>query len=561
MKPFQQTFTDNATQPRSTFELDYIPLPNTLMVYVEGIFQANTIYSLNGKTIEFSNAIPAGYTVTAVYQHSQALTPTIQTPTGLPTVLTENTTIVTGASADVKFLLCDINGKTAGLPLYKFSYSDPDIDLIIPHTDIVIKNGTFTTAASAYGVAVSLNVYETGDIPLSAPLRNIALPLYKTTTTDETIPAIRFNNPTIGSNLSPTGTYLVLNVNSEAWGAPIVEYSTIYPSMSAVNQQDVNVTTTFDINPVQYSASRRAGSTNFNSKLHTYSDVILRAKKKLGYPMIEIELCDEQFAEYIDEACEWYTKYAGFTEEFFAFDSTKYVPGRGLQMDEIIKTIHTSYNTKDTTIHEQFFDSDLQSYRKVINAFSLDQAEFTGTDALFTLEYIYAQQVYYSYMLGSYGFDLVTWETLKQFLDTRKRMFSSVPRYMFDPRTQRLRLVPEPTRHNRFIGILGLYVERPIVDIIKERWVNQYTLALAKIALGHIRGKYSNVNLFGGGSLNGNDLLTAGTQEKDKLEEELLKSFGEAPPPLMFVGSWLGWLVPIAAAAYSLLTQSTCLVG
>ena len=90
-------------------------------------------------------------------------------------------------------------------------------------------------------------------------------------------------------------------------------------------------------------------------------------------------------------------------------------------------------------------------------------------------------------------FDLVTWETLKQFLDTRKRMFSSTPRVLFDPRTQRMRIIPEPDPTNPFIGIIGAYVERPIKDIIIERWVQQYALALTKIAVGHIRGKYSNV--------------------------------------------------------------------
>ena len=41
--------------------------------------------------------------------------------------------------------------------------------------------------------------------------------------------------------------------------------------------------------------------------------------------------------------------------------------------------------------------------------------------------------------------------------------------------------------------------------------------------------------LFGGGSVNSQDLMTQGNTEKELLEKELMDGFGEAEPPLFFI--------------------------
>ena len=76
--------------------------------------------------------------------------------------------------------------------------------------------------------------------------------------------------------------------------------------------------------------------------------------------------------------------------------------------------------------------------------------------------------------------------------------------------------------------------------ILKELWVYQYSLALTKMAVANIRGKYGNVTLFGGGSINATDLMTQGLAERDKLEQQLMTGAapgqGDADPTLFFVG-------------------------
>ena len=67
----------------------------------------------------------------------------------------------------------------------------------------------------------------------------------------------------------------------------------------------------------------------------------------------------------------------------------------------------------------------------------------------------------------------------------------------------------------------------------------QYALALTKITIARIRGKYQSTNLFGGGTPNYSELLTEGNAEKEKLETQMMEGtpgFGDAAPPMFFVG-------------------------
>tara|TARA_R110001592_G_scaffold181319_1_gene424068 strand:- start:3689 stop:4846 length:1158 start_codon:yes stop_codon:yes gene_type:complete len=188
------------------------------------------------------------------------------------------------------------------------------------------------------------------------------------------------------------------------------------------------------------------------------------------------------------------------------------------------------------------FDYDVMDYRKVIAVQDFEEGSSTGINTLFTIEQTLAQQTYFSYAMGNYGFDLVSWYVLKDWMEMREKLLATKRSYTFDDRTQTMRMYPQPNAAGngvRFYGVVSCYVERPIRDIIKEHWVYQYSLALTKIAVANIRGKYGNVSLFGGGSLNSSDLMSQGLAEKEKLETALYEGapgLGDAEPPMFFVG-------------------------
>jgi len=228
-----------------------------------------------------------------------------------------------------------------------------------------------------------------------------------------------------------------------------------------------------------------------------------------------------------------------FTEDFY----NEIVSELSSVSDLFTPQVKNSFTRKGTVAQgtEQLinsFDYDVMDYRKVIEVTDFEEGSNTGINTLFTLEQTLAQQTYFSYAMGNYGFDLVSWYTMKEWIDTREKVLALRKDLQFDSRTQYLKIYPEP-RDVRFYGVISCYIERPIRDVIKEQWVYEYALALSMITVGRVRGKFGQVNLLGGGALN-YDLIHEGTAKNAELETRLLEcaspGLGDTDPDLFIVG-------------------------
>jgi len=346
-------------------------------------------------------------------------------------------------------------------------------------------------------------------------------------------------------------------------------------------------------------------STNLNSKIDSFKRLGDRIVRSMGAPLLNLEIHHDQLFENISIACEMFAKYAGYTEEYLVFDSDLYIDGKGVKLDELFsitpnfnktnipsKTVYvansslpaTAFSTsqalsstyKDGIFQNQIltetnylsvinfngvlaqyfapssnstqkivnsFDYDIMDYRKVIDVIDFEEGSSTGVNTLFTIEQTLAQQTYFSYAMGNYGFDLISWYVLKDWLKVREKLLATRRYITFDDRTQYMNFYPPPRTPgsgSKFYGVVSCYVERPLRDLIKEPWVYQYALALCKIAIGNVRGKYTGTTMFGGGQINFNDLLSQGLEEKKALEEKLFQGgstgFGDGAPPQFFVG-------------------------
>jgi hypothetical protein len=367
-------------------------------------------------------------------------------------------------------------------------------------------------------------------------------------------------------------------------------------------------------------------STNLNSKIDCYENLGERIKRSLGYPLISLEIHQDQLFENIQIGVEMFSKFAGYTREYLIFDSNLYEKNKGIRLDYLFtiansertpeqkvsnspavpdpnysistpnsvfiatsavsstvfssssslsslfsagidqfdildQTLYSSITSFSTSLTAAFttsprktitlacepttavtysnaFDYDIMDYRKVVDVVDFEEGSTTGINTLFTLEQTLAQQTYFSYALGNYGFDLLSWYALKEFMDTREKLLATTRDLKFDPRTQYLTMYPQPNE-NRFYGVISCYVERPIRDIVKEQWVYQYALALSKITIGRVRSKFGGVSLLGGGSLN-YDLLQEGLSEKKELEALLYNGpapgLSDSEPAMFFVG-------------------------
>ena len=317
-------------------------------------------------------------------------------------------------------------------------------------------------------------------------------------------------------------------------------------------------------------------STNLNSRIKAFNDLGVRISRQLGAPLINIEIHQDQLYENISIAVEMFSKFAGYTEEFVVFDSNLYESGKGVRLDTLFsltRDFNFRYDVRNTAINSMYnignmvigdptnplafqvaeadpkgnlpaqleilnsYDYLIGDYRKVIDIREFEEGSTSGVNTLFTIEQTLAQQTYFSYAMGNYGFDLISWYILKDWLETREKLLATRRSVKFDERTQYLQMYPAPTSNSRFYGIISCFVERPVYQLIQEQWVQQYSLALTKIAVGHVRGKYTAVNLFGGGQLNYNDLLQQGLREKEELEKRLYEGsapgLGDASPIMM----------------------------
>ena len=385
-------------------------------------------------------------------------------------------------------------------------------------------------------------------------------------------------------------------------------------------------------------------STNLNSKIETYDRLGDRIKRSLGYPLVSLEIHTDQLRENIQIAVEYFTKYAGFTQEYLIFDSAMYETNKGIRLDLLYTLANTDLDTNaqkvagqnplgpgpefygstpesifvctssilssvfvsssalsatfaspsagggiaqfelfddsiysqitaydelerpqlslsmlglsssftenqrntltfegsasDAVFYQNVYDYDIMDYRKVVDVTDFEEGSTTGINTLFTLEQKLAQQTYFSYALGNYGFDLVSWYTLKEWIDTREKVLAIKRDIKFDPRTQYMQMYPQPGG-DRFYGVLACYLEKPIRSIIMEQWIYEYSLALSMITIGRVRGKFGNVSLLGGGALN-YDMLQEGIQRKAELEGKLLEGaspgLGDTDPTLFIVG-------------------------
>jgi len=407
-------------------------------------------------------------------------------------------------------------------------------------------------------------------------------------------------------------------------------------------------------------------STHLNSRITNIDNLSERIAMGLGYPQLNIEAHQMQVYDNIAQACEMFTKFAGYTEEYLVFHSSLYNMHQGLYMPDLInftpelsgeitesatcknapqvteeirmlgqdQTLYrftaatddtgpveyllefkgeyyhhatkylitalynditdevdasvaeygTTYTLQEPkvrfnvrtggdqveivinatiqgvatvtisdyvpqaddtklTTHKRGIDSLLGTHRKVLDVFCFEEGTTSGINTLFTIEQTLAQQTYFSYAMGNYGFDLVSWYVLKEWLGMREKLLAQKFYFRFNDREQRLFITPEPIRErNRaeFYAAVGCYLEKPLDHVLKEIWVQQYALALTKITVARIRGKYQGTDLFGGGTPNYSELLSEGLSEKKELEEALYNNtapgLGDAAPARFFVG-------------------------
>lgn len=231
--------------------------------------------------------------------------------------------------------------------------------------------------------------------------------------------------------------------------------------------------------------------------------------RKLGFPVIEINVDDDQVDDRVDEALSYYWD--------FHFDGSE----KTFYKHQITQT---DINNKYVTVPDNVLG--------IVNIF--DVGGSVNTNNLFNIRYQIALN------------DLYTLTSQ-----------SMVPYYMAMQHIQLLELIlvgKQPIRYSRWTNKLNLdmdwgkvavgeYLIAEAYNVVDpdtytrawgDRWLQRYATALIKRQWGSNLTKFTGLNLPGGVQFNGEKIYDDATKEIAELEQEMQTTY--RMPPQMFIG-------------------------
>lgn len=263
-------------------------------------------------------------------------------------------------------------------------------------------------------------------------------------------------------------------------------------------------------------------------------------KRRLGAPMVKVELTDQQIYDCIDYAKSKWVKW-----------------GAGNSMVE-------TYFTTLLLADQNFYDLpigvvDIIDYE--------DQGAHYGINTLFTVDNFLFSRGIYDPLIRTGGYaSLVSYHIARDFLKTIDKYTPSIYNYRYHKYTNQLEVHPAPPSGNAldlvdengvnqtydspgFVLIRSYMIEGSHYggmetdnqvstwkrdqstlysgdsndNFYTSDWIFDYALAECKITLGMIRRKFTGFTSIGnaGIDLDGSDLVGEGTAEKERLEETL----------------------------------------
>ena len=125
-------------------------------------------------------------------------------------------------------------------------------------------------------------------------------------------------------------------------------------------------------------------STNLNNRIDSFSRLGDRVLRTLGHPFINVEVHRDQLYENISIACEYFTKFAGYTKEYLIFDSAMYKKNYGIKLDELftLQNSDTFKEQKDLRTRNPDFTKQVEDNTVYISTSGAPGSLFTGISSL-----------------------------------------------------------------------------------------------------------------------------------------------------------------------------------
>ena len=226
---------------------------------------------------------------------------------------------------------------------------------------------------------------------------------------------------------------------------------------------------------------------------------------RLGFPVVRVELTEFQIQTAIDEsiskldyhAPDWCLQYATFATS------------GGIALYELPQVVINNFK--------------YAAYKK--NLLSVAESNQT-LEFDFFIKYFQDNFLFNDFSVGDYYITMSHLEMIRKILGNDGSFNVVNGRY--------LNIAPTPTVDQEVI-LEFKALDSNTLHPYFVNWIQKYALAISKVILGQIRGKYASIpSPTGGATLNGKELVAEGKEDQEKLVEDLMLEIEEPAGFSMF---------------------------
>ena len=266
------------------------------------------------------------------------------------------------------------------------------------------------------------------------------------------------------------------------------------------------------------------------------------AKRQLGFPVLEINVADEQFSDLLDDAVQVYQErhYDGIVRMYLKYKITQDDIDRGQARGGgstlgITTTTTTSTVGLSTTFDLEENNNYIQMPASVIGVNQIFKIRSdTVYDGLFNIRY----QLFLNdlYQFGS--IDLLQYSMVQTYLEDITHLLNPNMRYRFNIRQDRLYIDADfgvLTAGDYFvIDCFRILDPNDFTRVYNDPFLKRYFTALCKKQWGQNLIKFQGVQLPGGIQLNGRQIYDDGVAELAEIRAKMASDY--EMPPLDMIG-------------------------
>ena len=266
------------------------------------------------------------------------------------------------------------------------------------------------------------------------------------------------------------------------------------------------------------------------------------AKRQLGFPVLEINVADEQFSDLLDDAVQVYQErhYDGIMRMYLKYKITQDDVDRGrARGGNTSLGISTTTTTSTVGLSTTFDLEENQNYIQMppsvigVNQIFKIRSD-TVYDGLFNIRY----QLFLNDLYAFGSIDLLQYSMVQTRLEDITFLLNPDMRFRFNIRQDRLYIDGDFNVINAgdyfVIDCFRILDPNEFTRVYNDPFLKRYFTALCKKQWGQNLIKFQGVQLPGGVQLNGRQIYDDGVKELDEIRAKMTSDY--EMPPLDMIG-------------------------